>query len=93
MEPNRYPLEPLFGRILSPFERFLRGASAGGTLLIAATAVALVLAAWLGAERFDHFWHRQLAFSFGRFGLELTLHHWVNEALMALFFLLVGLDP
>jgi Na+:H+ antiporter, NhaA family len=93
MSPRKYPLEPLFGRILSPFEQFLQRATAGGIVLIAATVAALVLAAWLGGERIAQLWHQHFALSFGaRFNLDLTLHHWVNDGLMALFFLLVGLE-
>ena len=92
MEQRPYPLEPLFGRILSPFEQFLRRTTAGGIILIGTTVLALVLAAWLGGERIEGFWEQRLAISLGRFELDLTLHHWVNDALMALFFLLVGLE-
>ena len=51
----RYPLEPLFGRILSPFEQFLRRTTAGGIVLIATTIVALALAMILGADAIHRF--------------------------------------
>lgn len=90
---RRYPLEPLFGRILSPFEQFLRRTTAGGIVLVLATCVALALATWLGAEALDHFWERRFTVAAkDGFGLELSLHHWVNDGLMAIFFLLVGLE-
>jgi len=92
MEQRQYPLEPLFGRILSPLERLLRGTTAGGIVLIAATVVALALAAWLGGERIERFWHQHLSIALAGLKLDLTLHHWVNDGLMALFFLLVGLE-
>ena len=93
MSEKNYPLEALFGRILSPLEQFLRQTAAGGIVLIAAAVAALVAAAWLGDETFHHAWEQRLALSAApRFNLELTLHHWVNDALMALFFLLVGLE-
>lgn len=92
MENNRYPLEPLFGRILSPFEQFLRRTTAGGVVLMTTTAIALALATFYGAEVFHHFWERPLGFSGNNFRLELSWHQWVNDGLMALFFLLVGLE-
>jgi Na+:H+ antiporter, NhaA family len=93
MSEKKYPLEALFGRILSPLEEFLRHTAAGGIVLIAAAAVALVAATWLGDETFHHAWEQRFALSAtGRFNLDLTLHHWVNDGLMALFFLLVGLE-
>lgn len=86
-------LENLFGRVITPFERFLGGATSGGIVLIVATIAALAIATGLGGDNVHHAWERYLAISSGgRFRLELSLHHWVNDGLMTLFFLLVGLE-
>jgi NhaA family Na+:H+ antiporter len=93
MEAPRYPFEPFFGRILSPFETFLRRTTAGGIVLIAATAIALTLASIFGADALHHFMQQPFGISAGpQRRLELSLHHWVNDGLMALFFLVVGLE-
>ncbi len=93
MENHRYPLESLFGRIASPFEQFLRRTTAGGIVLMTTTVIALVLATILGADAINQFWARSLALSSGdTYGLRLSWQHWVNDGLMALFFLLVGLE-
>lgn len=90
---QRYPLEPLFGRILTPFEQFLRRTTAGGIVLVGTTVVTLGLAAGLGGEALHHFWETPLTVALGdEHRLPLSLHHWVNDGLMALFFLLVGLE-
>lgn len=90
---KRYPLESLSGRILSPFEQFLRRTTAGGIVLIVTTIVALGLAGTLGADDIHHFWGGTFSIASGPgFRLELSWHHWVNDGLMALFFLLVGLE-
>jgi NhaA family Na+:H+ antiporter len=65
----------------------------GGVVLVAATVAALALATGLGDDAWHRFWDRELAvISGGRFRLGLSFHAWVNEGLMALFFLLVGLE-
>lgn len=92
--PNPYPLEILFGRVLSPFERFLQRTTAGGLILVGTTVLALLLAAILGGDKFHHFWDGQtFLLNIGNLlSLKLTWHHVVNDGLMALFFLLVGLE-
>jgi len=94
-EPIRqtpYPLELLFGRILTPFEEFLRRTTAGGIVLVGTTIVTLGLAAVLGGDAIQHFWETPLTVALGERQMPLSLHHWVNDGLMALFFLLVGLE-
>jgi NhaA family Na+:H+ antiporter len=93
MSGLRYPLEPLFGRVLTPLERFLQRATAGGIILIVTTAITLILSTWLGSEPLHHFWEQKLTIAAGTgFELGMSLHHWVNDGLMTLFFLLVGLE-
>jgi len=90
---QQYPLESLFERMLSPFERFLRRTTAGGIILMTTTVMVLALATAFDVETIDTFWERSFALEFGN-GIELNmpLRHWVNDGLMALFFLLVGLE-
>jgi Na+:H+ antiporter, NhaA family len=90
---NAYPLESLFDRVLSPFEDFLKHHSAGGIVLILATLTTLAIANSPWGDAFHHFWEQPLGLFYGTdFRLQLSVHHWVNDALMALFFLLVGLE-
>ena len=90
---TQYPLEPLFGRIMSPFERFLSRTTAGGIVLIATTVIALVLAAILGGHAMHDFWSRPFVIALDEaLALRLSWHEVVNDGLMALFFLMVGLE-
>lgn len=89
---NRYPLERLFGSVLSPFERFLRRTTAGGIVLIATTILTLILANTPWGEAIRHIWETYLTLELGPWRLSLSLHHWINDGLMALFFLVVGLE-
>jgi NhaA family Na+:H+ antiporter len=79
-------------RVLSPFARFFRLESAGGIVLIACALIALAWAnsPWGGA--YHHLWETKLGFSLGPWSISHTIHHWINDGLMAVFFFLVGLE-
>ena len=79
-------------RPLSPLRDFLRKESAGATLLCAAAVVALVWANSPWSTSYEDLWSTRLAVSLGDFTLDLDLRHWVNDGLMAVFFLVVGLE-
>ena len=84
--------EPLIERVLRPFQQFFATAAAGGLVLLACTAVALLLANSPWADAYHHFWETPITIGAPEFGLTLSLHHWVNDGLMAVFFFLVGLE-
>ena len=71
-------------RPLSVLRRFLSGESSGGIVLMAAAAFALLIANSPLAASYEQALHTYLG--------PLSLEHWINDALMALFFLLVGLE-
>jgi NhaA family Na+:H+ antiporter len=92
MRQNTNVLEGLFGKILSPFERFLQRTTAGGIVLMGTTIITLFLANSTWGDALRHLLEIQARIGIGAAYLDLTLHQWVNEGLMALFFLLVGLE-
>jgi NhaA family Na+:H+ antiporter len=78
---------------LSPSSRLYMGTEAGGSaLLLVATVVALLWANSPWSASYDTFWHTPATIAIGGAELTLDLQHWVNDALMALFFLVVGLE-
>jgi Na+:H+ antiporter, NhaA family len=78
---------------LSPSSRLYMGTEAGGSaLLLIATVLALVWANSPWSASYDSFWHTPATIGIGDAQLTLDLQHWVNDALMALFFLVVGLE-
>ena len=82
----------LADRLARPIRRFLAIEAASSILLLAATGVALALANSPWREAWEHFWHQRIAIEIGSFELALSLAHWVNDALMAIFFFVVGLE-
>lgn len=71
---------------------FLDTEAAGGLVLLGAALVALVWANSPWSASYDTVWHTDFEVSIGRFSLEEDLRHWVNDALMAVFFFVVGLE-
>lgn len=86
------PWEKGFDRILTPFEHFVKSETTSGLILMATALLALVLANSLLAGHYQHLLHTPVGFSVGSWELEKTLHHWINDGLMTLFFFVVGLE-
>ncbi len=79
-------------RLRAPFGEFMRDQSTGGVLLFISAVVAMVWANSPWSESYHHFWEHTIAFSVDQWKLERTIHHWINDGLMAMFFFLVGLE-
>ena len=84
--------QPPVERIVRPFQEFARKQSSGGILLIVATAVALAWANSPWGESYAALWHTRLTVGVGDFSISKDLTHWINDGLMAVFFLVVGLE-
>ncbi len=78
--------------VIRPFREFFRTQAAGGVVLIVATLAALVWANSPEAEVYEQFLHVPVTLSFGAHGLSWPLHHWINDALMSVFFLVAGME-
>jgi len=79
-------------RIVRPFQEFAQIEASGGILLITCTVAALAWANSPWAGSYFHLWHTNLTFGFAGRHLSEDLHFWINDGLMAVFFLLVGLE-
>ena len=82
-----------FINIVNSFLKFSKLESIGGILLIFVTVVALLFANSPFYHVYQEFIHLKIRIGIGKiFFIEKSLAHWVNDALMGLFFLLVGLE-
>ncbi len=73
-------------------EEFIKKESASGILLIFATILALVLSNTAMSAWYESFLHIPVEIRVGKLHLDKSLYHWVNDGLMAIFFLLIGLE-
>ena len=74
------------------FHRFFKSQNAGSLLLLLATIGALVVANSPFAAMYTEILHTKIDFAFQGSALNMSIQHWINDGLMALFFLVVGLE-
>lgn len=74
------------------FTEFFESEKSGGLILLFCTVISLALANSFLGEQYIHLWHARLDLSFSIVNLDYSLHHWINDGLMTIFFLLVGLE-
>lgn len=79
-------------RIVHPFQEFAGKQSSGGILLIIATVAALAWANSPWSESYAALWSSELTVGLGDLSLTKDLTLWINDGLMAIFFLVVGLE-
>jgi NhaA family Na+:H+ antiporter len=83
---------PPVQRLLTPLRSFLQLEAASGIVLVAAAVAALVWANSPWEASYETLWSTDLTFTLGDHHFGLDLRGWVNDGLMAIFFLVVGLE-
>ena len=86
------PWEKAFNKIATPFEYFIHAQTTTGIILMFMTLLALILANTPLAETYAHFFHTKVDLAVGSWQLSHTIHHWINDGLMAIFFFIIGLE-
>lgn len=91
--PRDLPRAQAFAeRALATLERFLHVEAASGIALLGAAAVALIWANSPLAGSYHTLWHLPLSIELGSFAFSHSLHFWINDGLMTVFFLVVGME-
>ncbi|VUD40482.1 Na(+)/H(+) antiporter NhaA [Thalassocella blandensis] len=91
-EKQHAPLGRSFERLLTPFEAFVNSQSSSGILLLLSALAALFLANSQWQPEYFAFGHLELSIGLGEQEFSHSVHHWVNDGLMAIFFFLLGLE-
>jgi NhaA family Na+:H+ antiporter len=91
-EPDRAPPASPGQRLLRPLADFLATEAASGAVLVLAVVVALVWANSPWGDAYRSLWDTDLGINAAGHVLELDLRGWVSDGLMALFFVVVGLE-
>jgi len=78
--------------ISNPFKWFFKLEAASGLVLLIAAILALFISNSDFSELYFHTLEKYLFIGINKFGLKLSVHHWINDALMAIFFFFVTLE-
>lgn len=79
-------------RFTNLFKAFYDSEKIGGLLLLICTVLSLTIANSEWGEFYNHLMHYHIDLSFANVDLNYSIEHWVNDGLMAIFFLMVGLE-
>src|SRR5690606_17666131 len=79
-------------RVFGALERFLHIEAVSGIVLLVAAAIALIWANSPAADSYHHLWHLAASVSIGGLSYSQTLHFLINDGLMTVFFLVVGME-
>lgn len=86
------PWERAFIKVLTPFEQFIHRQTTSGMLLMGTAIVAMILANSSLSDAYLHLLHVPTSIQVGSWNIDMSLHHWVNDGLMTLFFFVVGME-
>ncbi len=92
MKPSSNTIEHAFKQAMSPFEEFVHEEASSGILLMICAITAIVIANTPFLPLYEKVLHIEITLGGGSFSITHTLHHWINDGLMALFFFVVGLE-
>jgi len=86
------PWEQAFDRVLTPLEEFIHHQTTSSVLLMVCAVAALIIANSPWSATFFHTLHEEMAIVVIGYRFHMSLSHWINDGLMAFFFLIIGLE-
>ena len=81
-----------FNKVMEPIICFFKNESASGIVLMICAVIALILANSSIASSYDKLLHCYITIGYEKFSLSMSLTHWINDGLMAIFFFVVGME-
>lgn len=95
-QPHREVAKPraqaVAERAFSAIEHILHIEATSGIVLLIAAAIAIAWANSPLADSYHHLWHTPFALKLGSYEFSQSLHFWINDGLMTIFFLVVGME-
>ncbi len=92
MDTSGIRQEPVDKWILQPIKTFINKSSTSGIILFSSAFLAILLSNSPWSTQFHHIWEHEFSVGYDQFIIKKSLHHWINDGLMAVFFFVVGLE-
>lgn len=84
--------DPIDKLLIIPVMRFINNSTTSGILLFTSAIIALFLANSPFQEAYHSFWEHTFSIGFDEYIVSKSLHHWINDGLMSIFFFVIGLE-
>jgi Na+:H+ antiporter, NhaA family len=85
-------MNPMRNKLTKLFLEFLESEQSSGLFLILCTVASIIITNSYFGKSYSDFWHTKIGFELGDIALKYSVEHWINDGLMAIFFLLIGLE-
>lgn len=85
-------VDPIDKILVIPLTRFIQNSSTSGILLFAVAVLALLLANSPWEKAYHQFWEHTFSIGYDTYQVSQSLHYWINDGLMAIFFFVIGLE-
>jgi NhaA family Na+:H+ antiporter len=85
-------IDPIDKILVIPLTRFIHNSTTSGILLFAVAVAALILANSPFEAAYHQFWNHTLSIGYDTYVVSKSLHQWINDGLMSIFFFVIGLE-
>jgi NhaA family Na+:H+ antiporter len=85
-------IDPIDKILVIPLTRFIQNSTTSGILLFAVAVLALLLANSPWEKAYHQFWEHTFSIGYDSYQVSQSLHYWINDGLMAIFFFVIGLE-
>lgn len=79
-------------KVIAPFREFFKHEAASGIILLLSAGAAILLANSPLVTAYNDILHRYITIGYRKFTLSMSVIHWINDGLMALFFFVIGME-
>jgi len=85
-------IDPIDKILVIPLTRFIQNSTTSGILLFTTAVLALLLANSPWEKAYHQFWEHTFSIGYDTYQVSKSLHYWINDGLMAIFFFVIGLE-